>query len=106
VIKAKSKEEKELSCPDCKKSMCFNCGEDWHTVSCFEAKKKALASLGGDISSCPVCQVKVERTVGCNKMVCTYCGNSYCWECGKSIKGYAHFKAGGCGVGVYGAEEN
>jgi hypothetical protein len=34
-------------------------------------------------------------------MVCTYCGNSYCWDCGKSIKGYAHFQEGGCGAKIY-----
>ena len=63
-----------------------------------------MKELGnGDLSSCPVCRVKVERTKGCNKMVCTYCGNEWCWECGTSIKGYAHFSGkNGCGAGVFG----
>lgn len=55
------------------------------------------------MSSCPVCRVKVERTKGCNKMVCIYCKNEWCWECGQSIDGYAHFNGkNGCGAGIFG----
>ena len=36
------------------------------------------------------------RTEGCNKMVCGYCNEKWCWRCGAAIAGYDHFGAGAC----------
>ena len=64
-----------------------------------------MKKLGGDLSFCPVCHVKIERTQGCNKMTCASCGNEWCWVCGVSIKGYKHFEGGnGCGAGTSGEQ--
>ena len=39
----------------------------------------------------------VEKINGCNKMVCSVCGEKFCWKCLKKIEGYEHFgAAGGC----------
>ena len=31
------------------------------------------------------------------------CGNSWCWLCGVSIKGYTHFRGDGCGATIFSA---
>ena len=36
-------------------------------------------------------------------MSCASCGNSWCWLCGVSIKGYTHFEGNGCGATTFGA---
>ena len=39
----------------------------------------------------------VEKSGGCNKMICSVCGEKFCWKCLKKIDGYEHFgQAGGC----------
>ena len=45
---------------------------------------------------CP-CGHHVQKIDGCNKMVCSVCGEKFCWKCLKKIDGYEHFRAaGGC----------
>ena len=38
----------------------------------------------------------IQKTSGCNKMVCTNCSTRFCWKCEKEISGYDHFSAMTC----------
>jgi hypothetical protein len=31
--------------------------------------------------NCPSCSIMINRDDGCNKVDCTLCGFSFCWEC-------------------------
>lgn len=47
---------------------------------------------------CPRCKVAIEKHSGCNKMVCTKCGQAFCWLCRtllSSSNPYAHFNMSG-----------
>ncbi|GLC57140.1 hypothetical protein PLESTB_001191700 [Pleodorina starrii] len=62
---------------------------------------KSLALLSSTTQQCPMCSMGVEKTEGCNKMTCAYCGAYFCWRCNKVISGYDHFQQtpggeGGC----------
>ncbi|KXZ48731.1 hypothetical protein GPECTOR_25g315 [Gonium pectorale] len=62
---------------------------------------KSLALLSATTKQCPVCSMGVEKTEGCNKMTCGYCGSFFCWKCSRVISGYDHFQQpagqpGGC----------
>ncbi|GIM10438.1 hypothetical protein Vretimale_13990 [Volvox reticuliferus] len=62
---------------------------------------KSLALLAITTKQCPLCSMGVEKTEGCNKMTCAYCGAFFCWKCNQVIQGYDHFQQplggeGGC----------
>jgi len=46
---------------------------------------------GRRLVHCPKCSVYVEKSEGCNKMVCRMCETLFCFVCGKEISGYDHF---------------
>lgn len=55
----------------------------------------SLAEIEKTSKPCPACGMAIQRSEGCNKMVCGNCNAFFCYKCGKQISGYDHFKAGG-----------
>jgi E3 ubiquitin-protein ligase RNF14 len=51
-----------------------------------------IRELYKDVRLCPTCRVAINRISGCNKMMCTSCGQLFCFRCCKAISGYSHFK--------------
>eukprot|EP00803_Ostreobium_quekettii_P007340 evm.model.scf_419EXC.6 EVM.evm.TU.scf_419EXC.6 scf_419EXC:49227-49853(-) len=41
--------------------------------------------------ACPRCSANIQRNGGCNHMVCTMCGNHFCYKCGMDWKGHDDF---------------
>lgn len=46
--------------------------------------------------SCPHCGAAIQKTAGCNKVVCAFCKGAMCWLCNAAIEGYAHFRTAAC----------
>eukprot|EP01065_Artemidia_motanka_P050850 TRINITY_DN8793_c1_g1_i1.p1 TRINITY_DN8793_c1_g1~~TRINITY_DN8793_c1_g1_i1.p1 ORF type:complete len:514 (+),score=79.95 TRINITY_DN8793_c1_g1_i1:77-1543(+) len=74
----------------CGTEFCFLCGGSNHKpASCVEVRDWA-AKLGEGGSSawiasktkpCPSCHVSIEKSGGCNHMVCRSCQYQFCWIC-------------------------
>jgi len=59
-----------------------------------EHEMMSLATIEKSSKPCPACGMAIQRSEGCNKMVCGNCNAFFCYKCGKQISGYDHYKAG------------
>jgi len=81
------------TCPVCTHTFCGSCGEGPHgKEGCDKAGDQAYAMWkkrkGDAVKPCPGCGHHVEKTGGCNALVCSRCRSKFCWGCG--------LKAGAC----------
>ncbi|GAB4815328.1 hypothetical protein N2152v2_002374 [Parachlorella kessleri] len=112
-------------CPKCLFVFCSLCMEGWHpgtqcvsaetrlemlqrklqgggALSVQELRRKeqeflslaTIERMGG--KRCPRCSMAIQKSGGCNKMVCGNCGAFFCYKCNKEISGYDHYKDSGC----------
>lgn len=58
------------------------------------ANKMSEAWVRSQTKPCPRGH-PVQKINGCNKMICSVCGEKFCWKCLKRIDGYEHFGAVG-----------
>ncbi|KAL5534625.1 hypothetical protein ACEPAG_1088 [Sanghuangporus baumii] len=64
----------------------------------YEEEKSTVEWLQNSTTTCPGCSVPVEKSVGCNHMMCVKCNQHFCYRCGAKLSAsnpYAHFSARG-----------
>jgi len=75
-----------VQCPKCEKTWCSQCRASDHPgSSCSEQREnKVFLALARKrkFQVCPKCNFYVERSAGCNSMVCR-CSARFCYECGE-----------------------
>ncbi|PNP55450.1 hypothetical protein THARTR1_04280 [Trichoderma harzianum] len=103
AICVSEEENREFPCqnPDCLVVSCRLCrGESHVPISCEEALQKTGFSARREIEEamssalirkCNKCSTPFIKTLGCNKVSCTRCGNIQCDVCSKNCD-YTHFK--------------
>ncbi|GAO48674.1 hypothetical protein G7K_2844-t1 [Saitoella complicata NRRL Y-17804] len=72
-------------------------------VALYEDEQLALRWLRDNSTPCPTCAVPVEKSMGCNHMICGRCGTHFCFLCGAylvSRNPYGHYNV--VGQGCYG----
>lgn len=101
-----------ITCPECFAAICTRCNVDHDGQTCGEYKssmdtegetqfKEWKESKG--VKACPTCKSAIEKTDGCNHMVCTTCKSDICWECmGIFAKDmiYDHMNSKHGGIGI------
>lgn len=99
--------------PECGRMSCRACKEDAHTpLTCEEfINDRGLnarhqieeARTASVVRSCPRCNVKIIKELGCNKMACSKCGCLMCYLCKADISkiGYEHFNKSGSKCELY-----
>ncbi|CAD8123702.1 unnamed protein product [Paramecium sonneborni] len=93
ILKLTCKSIKEVTCI-CDNKFCFNCKEDLHPPCPCDLVQKWLKEIKQDEANikwilintkqCPFCKRQVERSEGCNFMVCKPpggCSQSFCYVC-------------------------
>jgi len=84
--------EEEFTCPVCQKHYCLRCQVDFHEGMTCEQYRKVnshlveddqflLMAQGSRFKQCPNCKFWVEKTEGCDHMVCR-CQFEFCYNCG------------------------
>lgn len=87
-------EDVKITCEKCTREWCFRCHAPWHTnMSCRQFKKgdkqffkwtKGRSNNGiANCQKCPLCQVYIQRSTGCDHMTCNRCDTGFCYKCGE-----------------------
>lgn len=69
--------------------MCFFCGDRYSNqhnclnmnTDSFESSNSSKSSESSSIKNCPSCNSGIEKTIGCDHMICGYCELEFCWIC-------------------------
>ncbi|XP_044741189.1 potential E3 ubiquitin-protein ligase ariadne-2-like isoform X2 [Chrysoperla carnea] len=91
VLRAKEPRAKRATCSQCKTTLCFKCGTDYHAPTDCGIIKKWLTKCADDSETanyisahtkdCPKCHICIEKNGGCNHMQCYNCKYDFCWMC-------------------------
>ena len=82
-----------IKCEKCDHDWCFRCHAPWHdNVTCRQFRKgdkqfskwtKGHTHAGvANCQKCPLCQVYIQRSTGCDHMTCNRCDTEFCYKCG------------------------
>lgn len=88
----------KITCTKCHFDWCFHCNAPWHTdTTCkqfqrgdkhFKKWTKLKSRTGvANCQKCPLCQVYIQRSTGCDHMTCSRCETEFCYKCGGLLSG-------------------
>jgi len=82
---------KRVTCRLCHTSCCFMCGLEFHApTECTTIKQwlrkctddsETANYISANTKDCPKCDSCIEKSGGCNHMLCSQCGYDFCWMC-------------------------
>lgn len=88
------REEKvRISCTQCQHVWCFSCHAPWHEgLTCKQHRRgnvqfkkwtheRSRAGVA-NCQRCPLCNVFIQRSTGCDHMTCNRCDTHFCYKCG------------------------
>lgn len=88
-----STREKSVACRD-GHEFCFECGAPPHfNLACERAAEwraivdeehRSAAWINEFTKQCPQCRTRIQKSEGCNHMVCSHCRYQFCWLCSLS----------------------
>uniref|UniRef100_UPI00358E7570 E3 ubiquitin-protein ligase RNF217 isoform X2 n=1 Tax=Myxine glutinosa TaxID=7769 RepID=UPI00358E7570 len=89
--------KRKVECLQCKLPWCFSCHAPWHEgVSCraYRRGDKMLrrwacqTNISGQRNAqmCPSCKIHIEKTEGCNHIICSQCSAEFCYRCGERYR--------------------
>lgn len=88
VVMVLSETNRNVACNICTTPYCFECGQTPHYPASCQAYRKLTTEISQasfwirlNSKPCPTCSVPIEKTTGCNHMICTQCNTEFCWLC-------------------------
>ncbi|XP_061559951.1 probable E3 ubiquitin-protein ligase RNF217 isoform X1 [Phycodurus eques] len=110
----RSEHKYKIQCGSCQFVWCFKCHTPWHQgIKCRDYRKgdKQLRSWACVIErgqrnaqKCPKCKIHIQRTEGCDHMVCTQCNTNFCYRCGQRYRQLRYFGDHTSNLSVFGCK--
>ncbi|KAM9782749.1 E3 ubiquitin-protein ligase RNF217 [Neosynchiropus ocellatus] len=110
----RSEHRYKIQCSDCQFVWCFKCHAPWHDgIKCRDYRKadKQLRNWARVIQhgqrnaqKCPNCKIHIQRTEGCDHMICTQCHTSFCYRCGERYRHLRFFGDHTSNLSVFGCK--
>ncbi|XP_077443634.1 E3 ubiquitin-protein ligase RNF217 isoform X2 [Stigmatopora argus] len=111
---ALSEHKYKIRCDGCQFVWCFRCHAPWHHgIKCRDYRRgdKQLRSWACVIErgqrnaqKCPKCKIHIQRTEGCDHMVCTQCNTNFCYRCGERYRQLRYFGDHTSNLSVFGCK--
>ncbi|KAL8585697.1 hypothetical protein ACOMHN_022344 [Nucella lapillus] len=86
-----------VTCKRCSLEWCFTCHAPLHKgLTCKRFRKGDILLKEwakefhyGQLNAqqCPKCKIFIQRSLGCDHMMCTRCRTNFCYRCGESYRG-------------------
>ncbi|CAF3714936.1 unnamed protein product [Rotaria sordida] len=86
----------KVQCVECNLIWCFQCHSPWHDgIQCKEFRRgdRMLKKWAREVhygqhnaQQCPCCKVYIQRTKGCDHIVCLRCKTEFCYKCGDRFR--------------------
>ncbi|CAM4749618.1 unnamed protein product [Rotaria magnacalcarata] len=86
----------KVQCVECNLIWCFQCHSPWHDgIQCKEFRRgdRMLKKWAREVhygqhnaQQCPSCKVYIQRTNGCDHIVCVRCKTEFCYKCGDRFR--------------------
>ncbi|XP_043929818.1 probable E3 ubiquitin-protein ligase RNF217 [Protopterus annectens] len=104
----------KIQCPECQFIWCFRCHAPWHEgLNCKDYRKgdKLLRHWASEIEhgqrnaqKCPKCRIHIQRTEGCDHMMCTQCNTNFCYRCGERYRQLRFFGDHTSNLSIFGCK--
>ncbi|XP_011404683.1 PREDICTED: probable E3 ubiquitin-protein ligase RNF217 [Amphimedon queenslandica] len=96
-LKPPTPEDYNITCDKCSFQWCFSCHSPWHEgISCkayhqgdqqfHKWTRDRMAGFTPNCQKCPKCKVFIQRSTGCDSMICNQCHTNFCYKCGGKFK--------------------
>ncbi|CAF0948059.1 unnamed protein product [Adineta ricciae] len=86
----------KVQCVECNLIWCFQCHSPWHDgIQCKEFRRgdRMLKKWAREVhygqhnaQQCPSCKVYIQRTKGCDHIICARCKTEFCYKCGERFR--------------------
>lgn len=104
--KTEKPDDRLAICEDCGFAFCSRCLQTWHgeffacsakrdTQEITAEEQASIDYLSRHATSCPTCATLVQKTQGCNHMICFRCRTHFCYLCGSWLHPgdpFTHYK--------------
>ncbi|XP_061900324.1 E3 ubiquitin-protein ligase RNF217-like [Entelurus aequoreus] len=110
----RSEHKYKIKCSNCQFVWCFRCHAPWHhRVKCRDYRKgdtllkkwaSAIERGQRNAQKCPKCKVHIQRTEGCDHMICGQCYTNFCYRCGERFHRLKFFGDHSSNLSVFGCK--
>lgn len=92
---------RDLRCGGCERTFC-RVHDTEHLNALCQDHLSTVDALGSFSKPCSHCGTRLQKSAGCDHVVCQYCNGDFCWRCGthEHLSGTVRKRCRGCGFNL------